>query len=957
MDARSKSSVETMDDMQSCIPRPSSTILSVPSECHGVTSCDTVPASSTTEITPTAVTSLVSVQTSDVNLENNTIVFGSSCDEKYSTSYSQESSTLPLDAQSDSSVETMDDMRSCIPGPSSTILVPDIVTTEITTTAVTSLVSVETSDMKVEKTTSVSGSSCNEKYSTSHSQESSTLPLDAQSDSSVETMDDMRSCIPGPSSTVLVPDSVATEINPTAVTSLVSVETSDVKVEKTTSVSGSSCDEKYSTSYSQESSTLPLDAQSDSSVETMDDMQSCIPGPSSTIFSVLSECHVDVTSCDTVPDSATTEITTTAQLNGFTSVKTSDVNVEITTSVSGSSRDEKCSTSHSQESSTLPLNAQSDLSVEIMDDMGSCLPGPSSTILVPDSVTTEITPTAVTSLVSVETSDVKVEKTTSVSGSSCDEKYSTSHSQESSTSPLDAQSDSSVETMDDMRSCIPGPSSTILVPDSVTTEITTTAQLNGLTSVKTSDVNVEITTSVSGSSRDEKCSTSHIQESSTLPLNALSDLSVETMDDMGSCIPGPSSTILVPDSVTTEITPTAVTSLVSVETSDVKVEKTTSVSGSSCDEKYSISDSQESSTLLLDAQSNSSGETVDDMRSCIPGPSSTILSVPSECHGVTLCDTVPDSVTTEITPTALTSVTGSQTSDRYVENTTSVSGSSRDEKCSTSRSQESSTLPLDAQSDSSVETMDDMQSCIPGPSSTILSVPSECQGVTSCDTVPDSVTTGITPTAVTSLVSVETTGVNVQNTTSVSGSSRDEKYSISNSQESSTLPLEAQSNLSSVVDCQTGSQVLDEMPPSDPNPPSAPTCVPGSAAIRPPISVEVTPPAIPSLMSIQTTPPPWWCDDYVFGPRFPAPYRYPMPRNIGASRPHRNTSPTHGGTPVRQQTPVMDVQTTGATAVPAIPPLMSIQTRPPWEARPPWGTRPPRGNRPPRGTRRRQARG
>ena len=794
MDARSNSSVETMDDMQSCIPRPSSTILSVPQECHGVTSCDTVLASSTTEITPTAVTSLVSVQTSDVNLENNTIVFGSSCDEKYSTSYSQESSTLPLDAQSDSSVETMDDMRSCIPGPSSTILVPDSVTTEITPTAVTSLVSVETSDVKVEKTTSVSGSSCDEKCSTSHSQESSTLLLDAQSDSSVETMDDMRSCIPGPSSTILVPDSVTTEITPTAVTSLVSVETSDVKVEKTTSVSGSSCDEKYSTSYSQESSTLPLDAQSDSSEETMDDMGSCIPGPSCTILSVLSECHFDVTSCVTVPDSATTEITTTAQLNGLTSVKTSDVNVEITTSVSGSSRDEKCSTSHSQESSTLPLNAQS-------------------------------------------------------------------------------------------------------------------------------------------------------------------DLSVETMDDMGSCIPGPSSTILVPDSVTTEITPTAVTSLVSVETSEVKVEKTTSVSGSSCDEKYSISYSQESSTLLLDAQSNSSGETMDDMRSCIPGPSSTILSVPSECHGVTLCDTVPDSVTTEITPTALTSVTGTQTSDTNVENTTSVSGSSRDEKCSTSYSQESSTLPLDAQSNSSVETMDDMQSCIPGPSSTILSVPSECQGVTSCDTVPDSGTTGITSTAVTSLVSVETTGRNVQNTTSVSGSSRDEKYSISNSQESSTLPLEAQSNLSSVVDCQTGSQVLDEMPPSEPNPPSAPTCVPGSAAIRPPISVEVTPPAIPSLMSIQTTPPPWWCDDYVFGPRFPAPYRYPMPRNIGASRPHRNTSPTHEGTPVRQQTPVMDVQTTGATAVSAIPPLMSIQTRPPWEARPPWGTRPPRGNRPPRGTRRRQARG
>ena len=174
----------------------------------------------------------------------------------------------------------------------------------------------------------------------------------------------------------------------------------------------------------------------------------------------------------------------------------------------------------------------------------------------------------------------------------------------------------------------------------------------------------------------------------------------------------------------------------------------------------------------------------------------------------------------------------------------------------------------------------------------------------------------------------------------------------------SSLPLDAQSNSSSIVDCQTGSQVLadsicdsstnaegscvvktetlDEIPPSDPSPPSvcyacqtissAPTCVPGNADMRPLMSIAVTPPAIPSLMSIQTTPPPFWCNDYAFGPWFPMPHRYPMPRDIGASLPHRNTSSTHGGAPVRQLTPLMDIRTRTPTPIPA---LMSIQSSPP----------------------------
>ena len=236
-----------------------------------------------------------------------------------------------------------------------------------------------------------------------------------------------------------------------------------------------------------------------------------------------------------------------------------------------------------------------------------------------------------------------------------------------------------------------------------------------------------------------------------------------------------------------------------------------------------------------------------------------------------------------------------------------------------------------------------------------------------------------------------------------SGSSRDENSSSSFSQESSTLVLDAQSNSSSVVDSHTGTQdladaicdgitnvegscevkeiteTLDEMSLSDPSPSccipsrssvcqtvtSAPTSVSDSAAIRPLMSIEVKPPAIPSLMSIKTSPPPGWCNDYAFGPNYK--YRHPMPRHSGTSRPHRNTSSTRGG--VRQTTPIpalMSIDTSppvpyngnrnngnrrGMPTPSGIPSVMGTQTRPPW------GTRPPRGAKPSRGTRRPKARG
>ena len=189
-----------------------------------------------------------------------------------------------------------------------------------------------------------------------------------------------------------------------------------------------------------------------------------------------------------------------------------------------------------------------------------------------------------------------------------------------------------------------------------------------------------------------------------------------------------------------------------------------------------------------------------------------------------------------------------------------------DKKSTANQENTSSTIPLDARSDSIVETMDDMRSCIPGPSSTISSEPSESHGrqptpspndamvptgsqlsqsTTSCDVAPDSVTIAIPPTALTSNTSVQTSQatvsklkMNVMETTGSSASSLKKDTSIP----------------SGSYACQTMS--------------SEPTCVSGSAAIRPLMSIEVKPPAIPSLMSVKTTPPPFWRNDYAFGPKY-----------------------------------------------------------------------------------------
>ena len=498
------------------------------------------------------------------------------------------------------------------------------------------------------------------------------------------------------------------------------------------------------------------------------------------------------------------------------------------------------------------------------------------------------------------------------------------------------------------------------------------------------------------------------------------------------------------------------------------------------------------------------------MRSCIPGPSSTIPSRPLECHGrlppssridaivptasqlsqsTTSWDAAPDSVTIEITPTARTILTSVQTTQEMSKLDMNVKET--DEHSSSSFSQESSTIALDAQFNSSsvvdsqtgiqdladavcdgitnfegrcvvkaiTETLDDMSPSDPSPFCCIPSGSYACQTVSSAPTCTSGSATirplmsiEVKPPAIPSLMSIATSpppgwhndyafgpryryrhptprhraasrphrntssrrgGVrqttpipalkSIQNFPPPSGSSRDENSSSSFSRESSSLVLDAQSNSSSAVDSHTGTrdladaicdgitnvegsciaktitETLDEMSPSDPSPSSctrsgssvcqtvtsAPTSVSDSAAIRPLMSIEVKPPAIPSLMSIKTSPPPGWCNDYAFGPRYR--YRHPMPRHSGASRPHRNTSSTRGG--VRQTTPfpaLMSIDTSppvpyngnrnngnrrGMPAPSEIPSLMSIQTRPPWE------TRPPRGTRPSRGTRRSQAGG
>ena len=444
------------------------------------------------------------------------------------------------------------------------------------------------------------------------------------------------------------------------------------------------------------------------------------------------------------------------------------------------------------------------------------------------------------------------------------------------------------------------------------------------------------------------------------------------------------------------------TNLTSVQTTqempklDMNVKETASVSGSCINENRSSSFSQESSTLALDAQSNSSSvvdshtgtqdladagcdgstnvevscvvktitETLDKMSASNPSPSCCIPSGSSASQTVTSAPTsVTDSaairplMSIAVKPPAIPSLMSIKTSPppgwhndyafgpryRYRHTTPRHRGASRPHRnTSSTRGGVRQTTPIPA--------------------------------LTSIKTFPPP-----------------------------SGSFRDENSSSSLSQESSTLALDAQSNSSTVVDSHTGTQdladaicdgstnvevrsvvkaiteTLDEVSPSNPSPSccipsgssvcqivtSAPTSVSDSAAIRPLMSIAVKPPAIPSLMSIKTRPPPGWCNDCAFGPRYR--YRHPTSRQSGASRSHRNTASTRGG--VRQTTPIpalMSIDTSppvpyngnrndgnrrGMPAPSGIPNLMGIQTRPPL------GTRPPRGTRPSRGTRRPQAGG
>ena len=175
----------------------------------------------------------------------------------------------------------------------------------------------------------------------------------------------------------------------------------------------------------------------------------------------------------------------------------------------------------------------------------------------------------------------------------------------------------------------------------------------------------------------------------------------------------------------------------------------------------------------------------------------------------------------------------------------SVDQSSACRAADTNSTADQTNSSLDPRTDSNVETMDDAQSCILGPSSTIPSGPSECHGQ--------------------SLQSVSGSCINENSSSSFS----QDEISPSNPGPSCPMP-------SASYACETTSSVPTE-------------CVSESAAIKPLMSIEVKPPAIPSLMSIKTSPPPFWCDDYAFGSRYR--HRYPMPRHNGASRRHRKNLP------------------------------------------------------------------
>ena len=1006
LDARSNSSEEIVDDMRFCVPGLPCKIPLEPSECHGrlpvPSTNDAIVSTETAEETSTFAVPLDAQSNSSVEAVNDVrpcisglpskislepskchvrTVTPSPNDAMVPSETAEETSACgySLEAQSNSSVENVNDVRSCIPGPPGKI-------------------SLETSECHGRPLTPSPNDSMVH-TGTNEETSASAVPLEAQSNSSVETVNYVRSCIPGllcetplePSechggppapllNDAMVPTGTTEETSASAlpldaqsksrvetvndVRSCIPLEPSECHIRPP---APSLNDVMAPTGTTEETSAtaVPLDAQSNSSAETVNDMQSFSPGPPSKIPSEPLECHGRLPTPspnDAIVSTGTIEKTSASALPlDARSNSSEEIVDDMRFCVPGppckiplepsechgslpvpSTNDAIVSTETAEETSTfaVPLDAQSNSSVEAVNDVRPCILGlPSKISLEPSKCHVRmLTPSPNDAMVPTETAEE-----TSACGLS-----------------LEAQSNSSVENVNDVRSCIPGP------PGKISLE---TSECHGR--------------SLTPSPNDSMVHTGTNEETSAsaVPLEAQSNSSVETVNYVRSCIPGllcetplePSKPLechgrppapslndaMVPTGTTEETSASALPldaqsksrvetvndmrSCIPLEPSECHI-RPPAPSLNDVMAPTGTTEETSATAVPLDAQFNSSAETVNDMQSFSPGPPSKIPSEPLECHG-----RLP-------TP------------------------SPNDAMVSTGTTEETSASaqPLDAQSNSSVETVNDMHSFIPGPSSKIPPGPLECHG-----RLP-------TPSPTDAMVSTGTT----------------EETSAS------ALPLDTQSNSSSVVDCQTGAEVtadciceistnvegscvvttITETPSVDASSPSGsnacqtisslPTSVSGSAVVRPLMSIAATPPAIPSLMSIQITPPPWW-NDYAFGPRFPTPHRYPMPRNNGASRPHRHTSSTHGGAPVRQLTPLMDIQSAPPTPIPAlmsnqtspppdngirpladngngrgvpapseIPPLMSIQTRPPWGR-----SRPPRGSRPSRGTRRPQGRG
>ena len=106
----------------------------------------------------------------------------------------------------------------------------------------------------------------------------------------------------------------------------------------------------------------------------------------------------------------------------------------------------------------------------------------------------------------------------------------------------------------------------------------------------------------------------------------------------------------------------------SAENSSVlqSAEKTSPATPSSAEQNSTARQENSSSASPLDSQCNSSVKTGNNLRSCISGPSSAIISGPSECHGrpptsspiqlsqsTTSCNAAAENATIEITPTTL----------------------------------------------------------------------------------------------------------------------------------------------------------------------------------------------------------------------------------------------------------------------------------------------------------------